>query len=469
MSYFNTIEMFGDSIALLDDSGKKLSYNLLAEESDKIYKENEVEARSLVFILCSNTVDSVCGYVGALRNDIVPVLVDADLTEELFQHLYATYEPNYVWLPYSKTDLVSGQVLFSSGSYSLVKTSYVDKPVLYSELGLLLTTSGSTGSPKLVRQSYKNIASNTAAIIEYLDIKSDDRPITTLPMNYTYGLSIITSHLMAGATILMTGRTFMEKEFWSFFDKERATTFGGVPYTYQMLKRLRFFNRDLSHVRYLTQAGGKLPYELSLEVATKCKEKGIAFIVMYGQTEATARMAYLPKEYAIEKCGCMGIPIPGGKFWLQDEDGSIIDGPDAVGELVYQGDNVTLGYAECREDLAKGDERHGVLVTGDMAKRDADGFYAIVGRKKRFVKIFGSRVNLDETERLLAGKGFTCACAGVDDKMAIYTEDEGKETEILHEVSHLLNINASAFSVKYIASIPKNDAGKTLYSALEKL
>ena len=467
MRFFNNLESFCDSIALIDDTGRQCTYRELCSASDGIWQT--VETRSLVFILCTNTVESVLGYVGALRKEVVPVLVDSELTPELFKLLYGNYRPNYVWLPEGKSRLVEGECICTLEGYRLMRTPNSDKPELYPELGLLLTTSGSTGSPKLVRQSYRNIEANTASIIEYLDIKTSDRPITTLPMNYTYGLSIITSHLMAGATILITGHNLMEKAFWTFFDGEKATTFGGVPYTYQILKRLRFFNRDLSHVRYLTQAGGKLPYELSMEVSTMCREKGIDFVVMYGQTEATARMAYLPKEHAIDKCGCMGIAIPGGKFWLQDDDGKVIEGSEVVGELVYQGDNVTLGYAECRADLAKGDERHGVLVTGDMAKRDLDGFYAIVGRKKRFIKIFGSRVNLDETERLLLDKGYTCACAGVDDKMAIYTEDEGKESEILHEVSHLLNINASAFKVKYIPSIPKNEAGKTLYIQLEKL
>ncbi len=468
MSYFIDLNHYGMKPALIADDGTSLSYDELCEKGDSFFKDS-VEPRSLIFILCSNSLESIVGYVGALRNNIVPVLVDAELTPELFEMLFENYKPNFVWMPDPKKELVDGECIYNLDDYVLVKTKYSDKPQMNEELGLLLTTSGSTGSPKLVRQSYNNIASNTASIIEYLDIKSSDRPITTLPMNYTYGLSIINSHLMAGATILVTKHSIMEKEFWTFFDAEKATTFGGVPYTYQILKRLRFFNRDLSNIRYLTQAGGKLPYELSLEVATKCKEKGFDFIVMYGQTEATARMAYLPKEYAISKCGCMGIAIPGGKFWLQDDDGKIIDEADTVGELVYQGDNVTLGYAECREDLAKGDERHGVLVTGDMAKRDSDGFYAIVGRKKRFIKVFGSRVNLDETERLLMGKGYTCACAGVDDRMSIYTEDEGKEKEILYEVSHLLNINASAFKVKHIPAIPKNDAGKTLYTKLENL
>lgn len=467
MSFFSSVKNTSDYIALIQHDGTSLSYAALCSVSDSLAAH--ISRRTLTFILCTNTIASVVGYVGFLRNDIVPVLVDSELDPELLQKLIRTYEPAYIWSPEKRLQDLGGTVVHSYSGYSLLRTSYPENISLHPDLGLLLTTSGSTGSPKLVRQSYRNIETNTNSIIEYLGIVSTDRPITTLPMSYTYGLSILNSHLVAGATILMTEHTLMQKEFWSFLKEQKATTFGGVPYTYQMLDRLRFFNMDIPSLRYLTQAGGKLSYDLSLKVAMKARDRGIDFIVMYGQTEATARMSYLPASRAIDKCGSMGVPIPGGEFWLQDEEGNRIDDAHVVGELVYRGDNVTLGYAECKADLALGDERQGVLVTGDMAKRDADGFYYIVGRKKRFVKIFGSRVNLDETERLLLDKGYVCACTGVDDRMSVYTEHEGKEDEIHKLVSHLLNLNMSAFIVRYIPAIPKNESGKTLYTALENL
>lgn len=467
MSYFTNMTMYKDSIALIEECGKSISYEDMCNMSDAL--ASQVGKRTLTFILCTNTIASVVGYVGFLRNDIVPVLVDSELDPELLQKLIRTYEPAYIWSPDKRLQDLAGTVVHSYEGYFLLRTLHSEDVSLHPDLGLLLTTSGSTGSPKLVRQSYRNIEANTNSIIEYLGIVSTDRPITTLPMSYTYGLSILNSHLGAGATVLMTQYTLMQKEFWSFLKEQKATTFGGVPYTYQMLDRLRFFNMDIPSLRYLTQAGGKLSYDLSLKVATKARDKGIGFIVMYGQTEATARMSYLPASRAVDKCGSMGVPIPGGEFWLQDEEGNRIDDADVVGELVYRGDNVTLGYAECKADLALGDERQGVLVTGDMAKHDADGFYYIVGRKKRFVKIFGSRVNLDETERLLLDKGYVCACTGVDDRMSVYTEQEGREDEIHKMVSHLLNLNMSAFIVRYIPAIPKNESGKTLYTALENL
>jgi acyl-coenzyme A synthetase/AMP-(fatty) acid ligase len=467
MSYFRNLDQYAEQTALVQDDQKSVTFKQMSMQSDAL--ASCVSDRTLVFILCSNMIASVIGYVGFLRNDLVPVLVDSELDSELLEKLIGTYEPSYIWAPNKRIKDLKGYSVYTYDDYSLLRTSYPIEVDLHPELGLLLTTSGSTGSPKLVRQSYRNIEANTESIIEYLGITSSDRPITTLPMSYTYGLSIINSHLEAGATLLMTEYTLMQKEFWDFLKREKATTFGGVPYTYQMLDRLRFFSMDLPSLRYLTQAGGKLSYDLSMKFASKAKEKGIDFIVMYGQTEATARMSYLPAQRAIDKCGSMGIAIPGGEFWLQDEQGERIEDAEVVGELVYRGDNVTLGYAECKADLALADERNGILVTGDMAKRDSDGFYYIVGRKKRFIKIFGSRVNLDETERLLLDKGYVCACAGIDDLMSVYTENEGKEEEIRKVVSSLLNLNISAFKVKYILSIPKNEAGKTLYNALENL
>ncbi len=258
----------------------------------------------------------------------------------------------------------------------------------------------------------------------------------------------------------------MDKCFWTLFREQEATTFGGVPYIYEMLKKLRFARMDLPSLRYMTQAGGKLSKELAEEFSEICVQKGIRLIVMYGQTEATARMAYLPWEYAQSKAGSIGIVIPGGALQLVDTDGSVIEEPEVAGELVYTGKNVTLGYAQNRFDLIKPDENHGVLYTGDMAKRDADGFYYIVGRKKRFLKLFGSRVNLDEVEGLLRQQGVECACTGVDDHMDIYVTDATQIDRVAAYIREHTSINYSGFQIHAIDAIPRNDAGKILYSAL---
>lgn len=439
--------------AVITDEGDVVSYAEFARLTDTWFPE--IKSRSLVFLLVGNGLSSLVAYVACLNRGIVPLMLDANIDRVLLNRFKESYTPAYV------VNCVTGEC---------ENTGFQDVP-LDSELALLLTTSGSTGSPKLVRQSYGNIRANTESIVEYLRLDATERPITTLPMNYTYGLSIINSHLWVGATILMTGASIMQREFWTFFTEQSATSFGGVPYTYEMLDRLLFFRRKLSSLRTMTQAGGKILPELHKKFAEYAAREGKNFVVMYGQCEATARMSYLPPERALDKVGSMGIVIPGGKFRLIDVDGSEIDGADMTGELVYEGANVTLGYAECAADLAKGDERHGVLMTGDMAKRDEDGFYYIVGRKKRFLKIYGNRVNLDETERLIKGRfpGVDCACGGEDDKLKIYVVGDSMIGEIVDFVSGVTHLNAAAFEAIKVPAIPKNASGKTLYSQLECL
>lgn len=463
------LEQFKDNTAILDEFGTKLTYGELSVEGKKI--ADTIGRRCLVFSLCENTIGSVVGYTAFVNNGIVPVLLNAHLDRELLKNLLEKYMPSYLWVPDVVVDeFVGMKTVYAAHHYNLLETGYENEYEMYSELCLMLTTSGSTGSPKFVKQSYKNVESNAKSIVEYLKLDSTERPITTLPMNYTYGLSIINSHLLVGATLLLTDKGLMQKEFWSFFKENEATSFGGVPYTYEMLERLRFFRMQLPSLRYSTQAGGKLTPELHKKFAENAEAKGIKFIVMYGQCEATARMGYLPAEKSLEKYGSMGIAIPGGKFHLINVDGNDILEPYVTGELVYEGPNVTLGYAECGEDLIKGDERHGILQTGDMAQFDEDGYYYIVGRKKRFLKIYGNRVNLDEVDRMIKTRfnNIDCASAGVDDHLYLFVTDEKLTKAVKDYVVEKTGLNQAAFETVVIDEIPKNDAGKTLYKELTK-
>ncbi len=463
---------------------KQYSQNtaLEAEDSCMTYEEleqagnelAEIVGRCLVFSLCTNSIGSVVGYTGFIQNKTVPLLLSAHLDKKLLLSLADTYHPSYFWYP-DKVDIleagITGKVVFEKYGYRLLKSDYSDKDqTLYPKLALLLTTSGSTGSPKLVRQSYENIRTNTNQIVEYLKIDSLERPVTTLPMNYTYGLSIINSHLMAGASICLTDSTIMQKEFWNFLKEKKCTSFAGVPYTYEMLDKLRFYRMELPYLKTMTQAGGKLSTELHKKFAEYAFQSNKNFVVMYGQCEATARMGYLPPKYALQKQGSMGIAIPEGQFMLIDDAGNEILESNVSGELVYEGKNVTLGYAQKREDLANGDEFGGKLKTGDLAKRDADGFYYIVGRKKRFLKIYGNRVNLDEVEKLIKNSyhQLECACCGTDDHMNIFITEETAADTIKAFAAQKTGLNPAAFHVYVIENIPKNEAGKTLYGELNK-
>ncbi len=461
-------QKYKENIAAVDDSGNQILYRELSEMEIRI---KELCNRKIVVALCRNTIGSFAGYAAMINAKAVPLQVPHDMDRILLAELVKAYEPDYIWLPAEKKhEFPNAEEVFERYGYCLLKTKYKAETEIYSELALLLPTSGSTGSPKYVRQSYRNILANTESIVQYLNLDSTERSITTLPMNYTYGLSIINTHLYVGAKVLLTDRTLMQKGFWEFFAQEKATSFGGVPYTYEMLDKLRFFQMDLPSLRYMTQAGGKLDPELHKKFAEYARESGRKFIVMYGQTEATARMAYLPAEKAIEKCGSMGIAIPGGRFELIDSEENVIKETDVVGELVYEGANVTLGYARRRKDLGKGDELEGRLVTGDMAKRDTDGFFYLVGRRKRFLKMFGKRINLDEIERLIKErfKDIDCAVVGTDDNMYLFVTNEAVQKDARSYIAETVHIHISAVKSAFIRSIPRNDSGKVIYAELIK-
>ncbi len=467
MDFYDSILRYSERAAIITEDGTEITYKELAETADEIAAP--VAARSLVFLVCENCFEAIAAYVGFLRKRAVTALVNPKIDGDMLRRLLESYKPQYIFCPRGWHDC--GEEAAAFGAYHLLRTQNSAPPAMNPELAVLITTSGSTGSPKLVMQSYKNINANARSIAQYLGIREDDRAITTMPMSYTYGLSIIQSHLLKGAAIITTEKTLMDKAFWALLKEQKATTFGGVPYIYEMLKRLRFGTMELPSLRYITQAGGKLSRELALEFSEICRGKGMKLIIMYGQTEATARMAYLPWEHAFDKAGSMGIPIPGGRMKLIDVNGAEITEPDVTGELVYEGDNVTLGYAQCAADLANPDARHGVLYTGDMAKRDADGFYTIVGRKKRFLKLFGNRVNLDEAESILNGAGIRCVCGGRDDLMKLYivgADGEAKKRAV-DFISEKLGLNRSAFSAVTIDEIPRSESGKVLYSRLEEL
>ena len=433
------IDKYGSRLAIIADDGRRLTYaelgNLIAQRS------HSLQRGVLQFCLCKNSIESIIEYLACLEAGAPVVLLDATKDAETIENLRKIYKPG--------------------------------ETKCHPDLALCLTTSGSTGSPKLVRLTKRNILANAESIAEYLQIGENERPITMLPMYYSYGLSIINSHLLKGAIILLTDKTYAQRDFWNFLKGNEATSMSGVPYTWELLRRLRFMRMDLPSVKTMTQAGGKLNAEIANEYIQWAKSQGKRFIVMYGQTEATARMSYLPWEQAEQKFSSIGVPIPGGEFWLEGDQNSGFSVQDSVvstqGELVYRGPNVSMGYAECAEDLMKGDENHGVLHTGDMARVDEDGFYYITGRKKRFVKVWGNRCNLDQVEQLVKPIITTCACAGVDDHITVFVTKDGLEKDIKDLLAAKTGLNPIAFAVKVIESIPVKDSGKIDYQLLQQM
>lgn len=445
-------------VALIENEDCFL-YSDLLRFSDLV--EKKVPSRSLVVFLADNTAASIMAYVALLRVGAVMLMVKKGIDEESLHSIIKAFAPSHIWCRESGIASVS---LVSMGEHALYQVKDAP-PSMDSRLALLLPTSGSLGGAKYVRVTYENILSNACSIKQYLGICSTDRAVTTLPFSYSYGISIVNSHLVAGASLLVTERSFFDRLFWDACRDREVTTFGGVPYSYEMLRKLHFDIRELPSLRYLTQAGGPLGSETHRWMAEECLNEGIDFVVMYGQTEATARMAYLPPEFALEKVGSVGIAIPGGRMAVLDEVGAIHDAPGALGELVYWGANVTMGYASEAGDLMHGDEFGGCLQTGDIARIDEDGFFEIVGRKKRIVKVYGNRLGLDEMENMLRAEGYSVACIGKDDLVTIFCDSASFE-ELADLASKKTGFPKRVFNVKTIDSLPRSESGKILYSEL---
>ena len=431
---------YGDSPAILTDT-LAMTYRELAERVDA-FALRLGATRRLVALAAANDVDSLVVYLAALAGGHPLILLPEDKPAAL-ESLVAAYDPDVV-------------VQSGNGQLLLDERRTGTRHELHPDLALLLSTSGSTGSPKLVRLSHANLQSNAESIAEYLNIGPDDRAATTLPMSYCYGLSVINSHLLRGAGLVLTGLSVVDPCFWELFRRRGATSFAAVPYTFELLERVGFADMDLPGLRYVTQAGGRLGPESVRKYAELGRRSGWEFFVMYGQTEATARMAYLPPELAAEVPGAVGIPVPGGSFRIDPVPGL------EHGELVYSGANVMLGYAECPADLAAG-RTVTELRTGDLARRHPAGVYEVVGRRSRFVKIVGLRVDLGQVERLLADLGVQAASAGTDDGVVVAVEGDHDAHLLGKVLAQGMGLPRAALEVHAVEHLPRLATGKLDY------
>lgn len=461
------LESFDTNIAFISSSGQSMTYCELGELTEQIARF--VEPHQLVFCLCCTNIGSIAGYVAFVNNNDASMLLDANISKDVYDKLVDIYHPGYVWAPESNTLTGSAEKIFKAEGYALYKLDTRLCVSTAGNLAVLLATSGSTGSPKMVRLSKNNLRSNALSIIEYLHLTENERPILGLPMNYAYGLSIINSHLMVGATLLLSEASFVEREFLQFANKNKFTSFSGVPYAFETIKRMGIWNQDMPTLRTVTQAGGMLNKEIIKLFDEQFTPRGVKLYIMYGQAEATARISYLEPDCIMSKLGSIGKAIPGGKLSVIDKHNKTITQPYTIGELIYEGPNVSLGYADCAADLVKGDENHSIIHTGDMAYRDSEGFYYIAGRKSRFVKLFGCRLSLDHVEELLQPLLKECACVGDDSRLIIYTSDiDSDERKVIDTIASRTRIPKKSFSVRHIDMIPKSESGKTLYHELSE-
>ncbi|WP_418062026.1 AMP-binding protein [Pimelobacter simplex] len=343
----------------------------------------------------------------------------------------------------------------------------VPAPALHPDLRLLLSTSGSTGSPKLVRLSAANLDANATAIASYLGLVADDVALTTLPLDYCYGLSVLHSHLVAGASLVLDDRSVTDAGLWERARAEGVTSFAGVPYTFDLLGSAGW--PELPTLRQVTQAGGRLAPERVRALAEQGAREGWDLVVMYGQTEATARMAYLPPELAARHPGAVGVAVPGGELRVDPVAGA---GP-GVGELVYRGPNVMQGYAESPADLARGAEVD-ELRTGDLARITPEGLVEIVGRRSRFAKLFGQRIDLDRVQTLLGLGGHDTGCAESADGQQLVVAVPGRPdpatlAEVAAAAASGTGLPAHAVRVVAVDVLPRLANGKLDQQAVGRL
>jgi long-chain acyl-CoA synthetase len=469
--FWQNLSSFSDQIALIDTStNKSITYKNLDVEAEKIASKLKSSNKALIFLFTTNNSESIISYIAALSSGNAILLLDEKLNDEIRNSLVENYKPDFI----ISSNSISPEFYsfsFKYESLNFFKRTESNSINIFPELSVLLSTSGTTGSPKLVRLAYKNIQSNAESIAEYLQIDENERPITTLPINYSYGLSIINSHLLKGSAIVLTERTVFFRDFWNQFNEYKCTSFAGVPYTYTMLKRIGFEKIELPTLKYFTQAGGKLSEEFIKHFHEYALNKKIKFFVMYGQTEATARITYVPPEKLSDKIGSIGISIPYGELKITNNETEITS-PNEIGEIVYKGDNVMLGYAETGNDLSKGDELNGVLYTGDLGYKDADGYFYVTGRMKRFIKIFGLRVNLDEVQKMIENHfGISVACTGKDEllKILVHSDDQLTEVKVKDEVMKMYKLSFKSLVVKSTTEIPTNSSGKYDYKKINEM
>ncbi|MCA1439007.1 AMP-binding protein [Ensifer sp. IC4062] len=341
------------------------------------------------------------------------------------------------------------------------------KSQLHPDLAVLLSTSGSTGHGKCVRLSAANIQSNACSIADYLGLTASDRSCLILPFHYSYGLSVLNAHLSVGASLYVPGSSILDDGFLDGLAGSGSTNLSGVPYSYELLEKMGFREREFPDLRFMTVAGGRLASEKVRLYNEHLTARGASFFVMYGQTEATARMAYVPPDRLRGREDRIGIAIPGGSLSIENDDGQLVTGTDMPGELVYRGPNVMMGYASSRADLARGCE-FAELRTGDIATRDADGFFQIIGRTKRISKIAGLRIAHDSLEMMFELRGVTAAVVGDDSCIHAFYVGACDRDDIRGMLAGTAGLTLLQVKASRVDALPRLASGKIDYEALRK-
>ena len=462
MRILDSLKKYKKNIAIISQR-KKISFFELDNLSNNLAKN--LENNNLMFLICENNIESILFYLSSIKKNCALVLLEKNITSFNLNSLISKYQPKFIFInkknshnlsKFSKKKIYKNYVLLENKKKTQIKIN--------KNLKVLISTSGTTGNPKYVKLTKQNIDTNSLSILKYLRINNKDTTITTLPMNYVYGLSIINTHILAGATIVLNNYSVFDNKFWSSLINNKITNINGVPYLYEILDKIKFLEKDLSSIKFFTQAGGKIEKKIQRKLIHFCLKNKKKIFFMYGAAEATARMSYLPWLSAEKKIGSIGKAIKGGKFWLEDKKGKKINRSNKIGELIYSGKNVSPGYANSYHDLAESNNCK-ILRTGDFAKRDEDGFYYLMGRSDRFIKIQGNRINLEDIEIYLSSFGIKSVCKlNKKNKIAIFIEKNIDEMMLLKRIKDKISIHPSNFLIKKINKFPINKNFKISYN-----
>lgn len=456
---FDSLEQYSKNVALIEEDGTVYSYQNLLDYPEDLF--SFIEENQLAILILENSFHSISTYVACLRNRVVPIILSSEYDISIIEKIVDKYKPRYI---ISTRHIELNHLDFKetfSDEYCYLLEAKQNRPGLNPMLGLLLTTSGSTGSSELVRLSRENLEVNANSIRSYLEMNSTSRAITTLPPSYSYGLSIINSHILVGGSIVLNKSAVNQRKFWQNCLNFNPTQLGGVPLTYELLSRDFEKLMELQSLGVLHQAGGRLEPKLASCLASLCIANKRNFFIMYGQTEATARISFIKNDEILAYPGSIGRAIPGGRLKI-----NYFSDNDEWGELVYTGPNVSFGYARNLDDLKLGNVNNGELKTGDIATCDNNGLFYLKGRLKRVAKLNGIRINLSECENSLAEKGFEGLLYSDDIQLHFFHKDDLNTTQITDVLQLLTGIKRIKVKFRKIEAYPRTPNGKIDFAKL---
>lgn len=387
---------------------ENLSYKDLYEKVNALsaYLCEKIGTGKEIMLLSENNVFFIISYLSIIKSGNTVILLEAKISEGDLEYIFKKCSINAVFVQDKfafKVTKFSGKLNKKIFTESILKGPSTDSRKTINiknrkdDIALVIFTSGSTGKKKGVILTHANIKANTESIIEYLGLKNKDRIEVVLPFFYSYGLSLLNTHLRVGGSMVINHSIFLGSAMGEI-KKYKCTGFAGVPSTFQILiNKTDFLKQKFSSIRYFTQAGGKLSNKFIKNIVKAFHQK--LFFVMYGATEATARLSFLPPNLVTKKLGSIGKGIPNVKLKVVDAKGNPVKVGE-IGEISAEGRNIMKGYYKDPEATKKS-IKNGKLYTGDLAIVDEEGFIYIVGRAKNMIKSAGHKVFPAEIEETI--------------------------------------------------------------------